>query len=63
MSGTLTYSSGANQFSGAISTAGSAMTGTAVGTFYGPSANEIGGTFGVTGSSGQGMIGAFGGKQ
>lgn len=72
MSGTLTYAAGNNLFTGNVSTvgggaSGAAMTGTATGKFYGPSAQEIGGTFGLTsgtvGAGGTGYIGAFGGKR
>ncbi len=62
LSGTLSYTSGSNQFSGAVSTVGG-MTGTATGRFYGPAAQEIGGTFSVTGSGLQAFGGAFGGKR
>jgi hypothetical protein len=62
MSGTLTYASGSNQFSGVVST-NNGMTGTATGRFYGPAYQEIGGTFTVTGSGIQGYGGAFGGAR
>lgn len=62
MSGTLTYSPGSNQFSGAVTTAGG-MTGAATGRFYGPAAQEIGGTFSVTGPGLQSYGGAFGGAR
>jgi hypothetical protein len=39
------------------------MTGTAKGRFYGPSAQEIGGTFSVTGAGVQSYGGAFGGAR
>jgi len=66
-SGTLSYSAWVNQFTGVISTVGGgasnvAMTGTATGKFYGPTAQEIGGTFAVTGG-GAAYFGAFGGKR
>jgi hypothetical protein len=66
-SGTLSYSAGVNQFTGAVTTVGggasnAAMTGNATGKFYGPTAQEIGGTFAVSGG-GAGYLGAFGGKQ
>lgn len=47
-SGTLTYAAGVNQFSGTIATQNAAMTGTATGMFYGPTAEEIGGVFELT---------------
>jgi hypothetical protein len=62
MSGTLTYSPGSNQFTGNVSTTGG-LTGTATGRFYGPTAQEIGGTFGVTGAGITTYGGAFGGKR
>ena len=62
MAGTLTYVSGSNQFSGPVSTA-SGMTGTAKGRFYGPVAQEIGGTFSITGGGVQSYGGAFGGAR
>jgi hypothetical protein len=62
MTGTLSYAPGSNQFSGSISTDGG-MTGTATGRFYGPSAQEIGGTFSATGAGLQSYGGAFGGKR
>jgi C-lobe and N-lobe beta barrels of Tf-binding protein B len=62
MTGTLTYASGSNQFTGAVTTT-SGLTGTATGRFYGPTATEIGGTFGVTGTGVTSYGGAFGGKR
>ncbi len=66
MSGTLSYSAGVNKFMGAVSTVGgasnAAMSGNATGKFYGPTAQEIGGTFAVS-NSGAGYLGAFGGKR
>ncbi len=56
MTGTLTYEAGRNQFTGTVTTTGG-MTGTANGLFYGPAAQEIGGTFITQGAS---YIGAFG---
>lgn len=58
-SGTLNWSPGASGFSGSVASSGSVMTGTATGSFYGPAAEEIGGTFAL-GSGGAGLIGAFG---
>lgn len=65
--GTLSYASGSNQFNGFITTIGggvgnAAMTGNATGKFYGPTADEIGGTFAVSGGSVTRFIGGFGGK-
>jgi hypothetical protein len=66
LSGTLTYASNTNSFSGTVSNAGGggipATSGTASGQFYGPSAQEIGGVFALkTGNAG--YIGGFGGKR
>ncbi|HXZ55619.1 MAG TPA: transferrin-binding protein-like solute binding protein [Burkholderiales bacterium] len=63
LSGTLTYSAGTNQFSGSVQTADTSLNGSATGQFYGPSAQEIGGTYRLTGSGVSGMLGAFGGKR
>jgi hypothetical protein len=76
LSGTLTYGAGSNQFSGPVTTPGGtvnsvvtpAMTGTATGRFYGPTAQEIGGVFSLKattnpGTSPQTMLGGFGGKR
>ena len=62
MSGTLSYNPGSNPFRGAVSTAGG-MTGAATGRFYGPAAQEIGGTFSATGPGLQSYGGAFGGAR
>lgn len=62
MSGTLTYSPATNQITGSVAT-GSGMTGSVNGRFYGPAAQEIGGTFSVSGAGLEGYSGAFGGKR
>jgi hypothetical protein len=62
MTGTLTYSAGANQFTGNVATTGG-LTGTATGRFYGPTAQEIGGTFGIAGAGVTPYGGALGGKR
>jgi len=64
LNGTLTYQAATNSITGAISSS-SGLTGSAAGRFYGPTAQEIGGTFTVdAGSSSlEGYIGAFGGKR
>lgn len=62
MSGTLTYAAATNQITGSVTTTGG-LTGSVNGRFYGPSAQEIGGTFSVTGAGLQGYAGAFGGKR
>jgi len=66
MSGTLSYASGTNAFSGTLTApgAGSGLSGNAVGKFYGPTATEIGGTYAIKAGSGlESLIGAFGGKR
>lgn len=62
MSGTLSYSAGTNQIAGNVSTT-SGLSGTVNARFYGPSAQEIGGTFSVSGGGLEGYAGAFGGKR
>jgi hypothetical protein len=62
LGGTLTYTAGSNQFTGNV-TSFTGMVGTATGRFFGPSAEEIGGTFGVTGAGTEVYGGGFGGKR
>jgi hypothetical protein len=64
MSGTLTYSAATNQIAGSVTTVGG-LTGSVNGRFYGPTAQEIGGTFYLTSGSNalEGYAGAFGGKK
>lgn len=57
LSGTLTYAPGVNQASGTL-TSVNGMTGQAVGRFYGPQAQELGGSTVVTGAAG-GMAAGF----
>ncbi|MBN1006996.1 transferrin-binding protein-like solute binding protein [Amphritea pacifica] len=61
LSGTLTYSAGSNNFSGSVT--GTGLTGSASGYFYGPSAEEAGGTFALTGGGVEIYTGAFGAKR
>lgn len=63
LAGTLNYAPGVNQFSGNVGTQNAQLTGSAVGRFYGPAAQEIGGTYGLSSSGGQKMLGGFGGKR
>lgn len=68
MTGALGYSAGSNTFSGTVSTNSNlsgtgTMTGTAAGKFFGPTAQELGGTYAVTDGNGAHMIGGFGGKR
>ena len=62
MTGTLGYEAGANQFMGSVTTTGG-FTGTANGLFYGPAAEEIGGTFATQGTGVEAYIGGFGAAQ
>ncbi len=63
MSGTLSYVTGGDTFTGAVTTT-NGMSGNATGRFYGPTSGippEIGGTFAVMGNGIGAMEGAFGG--
>lgn len=66
INGRMNYSPGSVVFSGPLTANGQtsllSMSGTGSGTFYGPNANEIGGTFFLRGPSTT-LIGGFGGKQ
>lgn len=57
--GNMTYSPGGAFFSGTVNTQNNVMTGTGSGWFYGPSANELGGTFFISGTGGK-LVGGFG---
>lgn len=61
MSGTMAIVPGTNQFRGSA-VANNGISGPIVGQFYGPNANELGGTYIMTGSSGA-ALGGFGGKR
>lgn len=63
LSGNLTWNSGSNQFSGALTNSGSSLNGTATGYFYGTNAEEIGGSFNLTNGSSTVYQGAFGGQK
>lgn len=63
LSGTLSYAPGVNAFNGTVTTQNLQLSGPANGRFYGPAATEIGGTYSLTGSGVQRMIGGFGGRQ
>jgi hypothetical protein len=59
----MTYSAGANRLTGSVSSS-SGMTGNLIANFYGPAANEIGGTYGLTQpTTGNTLVGGFGGKR
>ncbi|HTS54083.1 MAG TPA: transferrin-binding protein-like solute binding protein [Burkholderiales bacterium] len=62
----LSYAKGTNQFSGPVTAPGqgAGLSGTLNGSFYGPTAQEIGGTFSLnTTTSREAMVGGFGGKR
>ena len=65
LNGNLVYNPSVNSFTGSVGTpavGGVSVSGNATGRFYGPSAQELGGTFNLTGSGGT-YIGGFGGKR
>jgi len=62
LTGTLAIASGANKVAGTVTTV-SGMSGNANGKFYGPTANEVGGTYAVSGSNLGSFVGGFGGKR
>lgn len=62
LSGNLSYGAGSTKLSGTV-TSTNGMTGPVNGKFYGPVANEIGGTYAVSGSGLGSMVGSFGGKR
>jgi len=62
LTGTLTITAGANKLSGTVTTV-NGMSGNANGKFYGPIANEVGGTYAVSGSGLGSFVGGFGGKR
>ena len=62
LAGNLSYGAGSTNLSGTV-TSTSGMTGPANAKFYGPVANEIGGTYAVSGSGLGSMVGGFGGKR
>lgn len=62
LSGSMTYAPASNAFNGTVTTAGGAY-GSTSGRFYGPSAQEVGGTFATTGAGLQTYAGAYGAKR
>lgn len=66
ITGTMSYVAGSTKFSGDLTANGLTslrpLSGTGSGTFYGPTANELGGTFFLRGSTTT-LVGGFGGKQ
>lgn len=64
LSGSLTYSPGANLFTGTLTNAGGTMNGTSRGQFYGPAAQELGGIVTVKSpTTVETLIGAYGAKR
>ena len=68
LNGTLAYAQGSNQFTGNVTAPGVALHGSATGRFYGPAAQELGGTYRLTpddpfGNPRATMMGGFGGKR
>ena len=61
LAGTLSYSPGSNKFSGALTSA-NGLSGNSTGRFYGPSAQELGGVYHLSGSAGS-MLGGYGGQR
>ena len=64
MSGTASWAAGENAFKGNVATADKALSGTFNGKFYGASAAEIGGTYGLKNAdNSQQLIGGYGAKR
>lgn len=62
--GTLTYASGTSAFSGTVTSAGGTLSGASRGQFYGPAAQELGGSFELrSATSGERFTGAYGAKR
>jgi len=63
LSGTLSWAPGQNAFGGPLKSGKADLNGGALGRFYGPKAEEMGGTYNLTGAGVSRMVGGFGGKQ
>ena len=67
MSGSGAIASGTPSFSGSLAGVGNPLTGSYTGSFFGPSADEVGFTFAITGQdvggAEQRIVGAAGGKR
>jgi len=64
LSGSFTYSAGANAFAGTVTNAGGTMSGRSDGRFYGPAAQELGGVFSLRSSTSvETFTGAYGAKR
>lgn len=59
--GSLSWAAGVNNFSGSVQTRAGNLNGSASGKFYGPTAQEIGGTYQLGGGGVSRMVGGFGG--
>lgn len=63
LTGNMSYAAGSNTMTGSVTSA-SGMSGSMIANFYGPAANEIGGTYGLTQTTtGNSLVGGFGGKR
>jgi C-lobe and N-lobe beta barrels of Tf-binding protein B len=63
LNGTLTYAPGSSSFAGTLRSAGGTLSGSASGVFYGPRAEEAGGTFILKSSGTESLTGAYGAKR
>lgn len=61
--GSFTWAAGANNFSGPLRTRDRSLNGSGSGRFYGPAAQEIGGTYALQGTGPSRMVGGFGGQR
>ena len=61
LSGSLSWAPGVNNFSGQVQTRDRTLNGSASGKFYGPTAEEIGGTYSLSGGPTSRLVGGFGG--
>ncbi|HEY7238047.1 MAG TPA: transferrin-binding protein-like solute binding protein [Burkholderiales bacterium] len=59
--GSLSWAPGVNNFSGQVQTRDRNLNGSASGKFYGPTAEEIGGTYSLSGGGTSRLVGGFGG--
>lgn len=61
LKGSLSWAPGVNNFSGQVQTRDSTLNGSASGRFYGPKAEEIGGSYSLSGGPTSRLVGGFGG--
>ena len=57
----MTYAAGTNTFTGNVTATG--LSGTSTGRFYGPSAQELGGVFSLSGAGMEHYAGGYGAKR